>query len=57
MEIKIDEIQKKFINTACNLAWAIFQFSITDKDFEEDYGFTKEEAHKAIIELRRELKK
>lgn len=53
--INLNEIQVTFLLTACNLNWAVFQFNITDKDFKEDYGFTKDEAKKAIEDLKNQL--
>jgi hypothetical protein len=54
--INLNEIQLDFLLRACELNWAVLQFSITDKDFEEDYGYTKDEAHIAILELKRQLR-
>ena len=49
--IEINEIQQDFLRTACNLHWAVIQFDITDKDFLEDYWYTKEEYREAINDL------
>jgi hypothetical protein len=56
MKIDLNEIQLDFLLTACNLHWAVWQFDITNKDFEKDYGYTKDEAQKAILELKRQLR-
>ena len=56
MDLIINDIQHSFLMMACNLNWAILQFDITDKDFEEDYGFTKQQTKKAINDLQKQLK-
>jgi len=55
--INLNEIQIDFLLRACELNWAILQFSITDKDFKEDCGYSKEDAQIAILELKRQLNK
>jgi hypothetical protein len=53
--MKFKDIQLDFLLRACNLYWAILQFDITDKDFKEDYGYSKEEAIQAICHLERQF--
>lgn len=54
--ITINEQQEHFLKVACNLRKYILQFDITDKDFEEDYGYSKKDAEKSIDELCKKLK-
>lgn len=54
--IKINEQQEHFLKVACNLRKYILQFDITDKDFEEDYGYSKKDAENAINNLQNQLK-
>lgn len=54
--INLNEIQLDFLLRACELKWAVLQFDITDKDFEEDYGYSKDEAIETIYELRKQLR-
>jgi len=54
--INLNEIQLDFLLRACKLNWAVLQFDIADKDFEEDYGYTKDKATDAIYELRKQLR-
>lgn len=54
--ITINEQQEHFLKVACNLRKYILQFDITDKDFEEDYGYSKKDAEKSIDELYKKLK-
>ena len=53
--MELSKIQQTFLLTACNLKEAVFQFDITDKDFKEDYGFTKQQALEAIDDLHVQL--
>lgn len=54
--MELNEIQLDFLFRACELHWAVLQFDVTDKDFQEDYGYTKDEAHTAILDLKRQLR-
>lgn len=54
--INLNEIQLDFLFRACELNWAVLQFDITDKDFEGEYGYTKDKAIDAIYELRKQLR-
>jgi hypothetical protein len=54
--INLNEIQLDFLLRACELHWSVLQFTITDNDFEKDYGYTKDEAYIAILELKRQLR-
>lgn len=54
--ITINEQQEHFLKVACNLRKYILQFDITDKDFEEDYGYSKKDAENAINNLQNQLK-
>lgn len=54
--IQITEIQRDFLMRACNLDWAVLQYDITDKDFVEDYGYTKEQARNEIENLYNNIK-
>jgi len=51
----LTDLQLYFIRTACCLKDAVIQFDISDKDFEEDYGFTKDEILKSISDLKEQL--
>lgn len=50
--IQLDEVQRDFIMMACNLYDAVIQFDITDKDFLEDYGYTKQDFIVAVNKLK-----
>ncbi len=54
--ITINEQQEHFLKVACNLRNYILQFDITDKDFKEDYGYSKKDAENAINDLYEKLK-
>lgn len=53
--MKLNNLQRIFITTACNLKEVVIQFDISDEEFLDDYGFTKEDILKAIEELRQQL--
>ena len=55
--MKLNETQLDFLFRACEFHWAVLQFSMSDKDFQEEYGYTKNEAHIAILDLKRQLRK
>lgn len=55
MEEALTPLQKFFISTACNLKEVIFQFDISDVDFLNDYGFTKQKAEQEIKALKEML--
>lgn len=54
--INFNEIQLDFLFRACELNWTVLQFDITDKDFEEDYGYSKEEAKQAVYDIKQQLR-
>jgi hypothetical protein len=56
MKIDLNKIQLDFLRRACEFNWEIIEFSLTDNNFEKDYGYTKDEAHIAILNLKRRLR-
>lgn len=54
--ITLNEQQIHFLKCACNLREYILNFTITEKDFKEDYGYSKKDAEKAINDLQNQLK-
>lgn len=54
--ITLNEQQEHFLKVACNLRAYILNFSITDNDFEEDYGYSKKDAENSVNDLYNKLK-
>lgn len=54
--ITITEQQEHFLKCDCNLREYILNFTVTYKDFKEDYGYSKKDAEKAINDLYDKLK-
>ena len=54
--IILNEQQEHFLKCACNLREYILDFSISNKDFEECYGYSKKNAKESIDNLYEKLK-
>lgn len=55
MNIEINDIQNHFLRCACNLKDAVLNFGVSDEEFVDSYGYTKEQAKKEIEKLYKSL--
>ncbi len=48
---ELNDLQKLFIQKASNLRDSVINFQVSDEEFLDDYGYSKEEVQQAIDDL------